>query len=98
MAIHKKGSTSSLKKYRGITLLSCLGNLFTSLLNERLMNCALDNNILAKKQIGFLKGKRTMVQQRFQGGKKLFACFTDFEKAFDRVPRGLLIKKFNGVA
>ena len=59
LPIHKKGSKSSPKNYRGIMLLSCLGKLFASLLDERLLNYAMSNNILAREQTGFLKGNRT---------------------------------------
>ena len=83
-------------------LLSCLGKIFTSLINERLPNYTMSNNILAREQIGFLKGNRTndnliilhsLIHKRFVKGKKLFACFIDFEKGFDRVPRELLTSK-----
>ena len=40
-------------------LLSCLGKLFTAILNERLLTFANENNTFAKEQIGFLKGNRT---------------------------------------
>ena len=102
LPVHKKGSKSSPKNYRGIMLLSCLGKLFTSLLNERLLNYTMSNNILAREQIGFLKGNRTsdnliilhlLIHKRFIKRKKLFACFIDFENSFDRVPRELLISK-----
>ena len=36
--IHKNGSTSNVDNYRGITLLSVLGKLFTRILNTRLMD------------------------------------------------------------
>ena len=45
LPIHKKGSKSPPKNYRSIMLLSCLGKLFTSLLNERLQNYTMSNNI-----------------------------------------------------
>ena len=90
LPVHRKGSKSSPKNYRGIMLLSRLGKLFTSLLNERLLNYTVSNNILAREQIGFLKGNRTgdnliilhsLIHKRFIERKKLFACFIDFEKA-----------------
>ena len=83
-------------------LLSCLGKLFTKILNERLLKYSIQKNIFAKEQIGFLRGNRTsdnliilhsLVQEKLKSGKKLFACFVDFEKAFDKIPRNKLIEK-----
>ena len=77
-------------------LLSCLGKLFTAILNERLLTFANENNTFAKEQIGFLKGNRTsdnliilhnLIHEQLNSGKKLYTCLIDFEKAFDRVPR-----------
>ena len=51
-------------------------------------------------QFGFMKGKGTtdaifivrQMQEKFRAkGKKLYFGFVDFEKAFDRVPREVLI-------
>ena len=36
--IHKKGNTNDADNYRGMMLLSTLGKLFTSILNNRLIN------------------------------------------------------------
>ena len=48
--IHKKGDKNNLQNYRGITLLSCLGKLFTSLVNYRLNKWAEDNDIFCEQQ------------------------------------------------
>ena len=76
LPLHKKRPKSCVGNYRGIMLLSCLGKLFSAIINERLLNFLHQNNILAKEQ-----------------GKKLYACFIDFEKAFDSLPRHLLLEK-----
>ena len=97
----RKGPKSSVSNYRGIMVLSCLGKLF-KILNERLLKYFIQKKILAKEQIGFLRGNRTsdnliilhsLVQEKFKSGKNLFACFVDFEKAFDKIPRNRLIEK-----
>ena len=41
LPVHKKGPKSLVKNYRGIMLLSCLGKLFTAILNERLITLEL---------------------------------------------------------
>ena len=54
--IHKgKGKRKNPENYRGITLLSCVGKLFTSILNQRLNKYLEVNNLLLKNQAGFLK-------------------------------------------
>ena len=57
--IHKSGDTQDPSNYRGICINSCLGKLFTSILNNRLQNHRRDNNILHHAQIGFLPNHRT---------------------------------------
>ena len=59
VAIHKKGPKSEPTNYRGITLLSCLGKLFVSVLDNRLLLFSIQNKILSDSQLGFLAGNRT---------------------------------------
>ena len=45
--------------YRPITILSCLGKLFTAVLNDRLCSFLEDNNLLNENQAGFRKHHST---------------------------------------
>ena len=56
----KKGSPSDPSNYRGITLLSCLGKLFTMCINVRLTKFASDRNIIGEEQAAFREGYSTM--------------------------------------
>ena len=67
-----------------------------------LLKYSTQKNTLAKEQIGFLRGNRTsdnliilhfLAEEKLKSGKKLFACFVDFEKAFDKILRNRLIEK-----
>ena len=51
-----KGDINDQDNYRGITLLSCLGQLFTSVINERLTVFIDSNKIMSEAQAGFRKG------------------------------------------
>ena len=82
--------------------MSCLGKLFLSVL----MMYALENKILSERQLGFLAENRTsdahiiinnMIRKySHKGGRKIYACFVDFSKAFDTVPRDILLGKLRG--
>ena len=97
-----KGDTSDVNNYRGITLLSCLGKLFTSILNERLTMYSDTMNIINETQAGFRHDYSTLdhifllkcVIDLFKWRKKkLFCLFVDYKKAFDLVHRdGLWFK------
>ena len=54
-----KGDVRSAENYRPITLLSCLGKLFTAILNKRLSNYLESNNIIGDNQSGFRSGFTT---------------------------------------
>ena len=51
-----KGNINDPTNYRGITLLSCVGKLFTSILNARLSLFVITNDTLSDIQAGFRKG------------------------------------------
>jgi len=94
--IHKSGDKSDPNNYRGISVSSCLGKLFCSILNKRMLDFIEEHSILSKSQIGFLPKHRTTdhiytlhtlinkhVHQTKNG--KIFSCFIDFRKAFDSI-------------
>ena len=101
--IWKSGPKMDPSNYRGISLLSCLGKLYTAILNRRLMEYAITNNILKPEALGFVAGNRTSdahliihsLIQRYchQQNEKIYSCFVDFSKAFDTIPRDLLFQK-----
>ena len=50
-----KGNISMPDNYRPITVLSCIGKVFTSVLNDRLTSYVENNELLLKTQAGFGK-------------------------------------------
>ena len=58
-ALHKSGNKDDPSNYRGICISSCLGKLFCSILNNRLLNFSQKHKIIHRSQIGFLPGHRT---------------------------------------
>ena len=80
--LHKKGNYNNAENFRGITLLSVLGKLYTRVLNNRLHKWAESYRIYIEAQIGFRKGRSTVdcmfilqnvIQKFLQSGKKLYA-------------------------
>ena len=97
-----KGDKNLASNYRPITILSCLGKLFTSVLNARLMHYLESNNILQQNQAGFRKGYschdhiftlHSIIDILRQKKKKIFCAFIDFAAAFDKVDRVCLWQK-----
>ena len=94
--IHKKGDTNEHSNYRGITLLSTLGKLFTRVLNNRLNGWAETYRIYCEAQAGFRKNMGTvdnlfvlnsLLTHFLNQNKQLYCVFVDFTKAFDCVVR-----------
>ncbi|CAL4166545.1 unnamed protein product, partial [Meganyctiphanes norvegica] len=48
-----KGSKEDANNYMGISLISCIGKLFTALINKRLADYVNNNKILGQEQAGF---------------------------------------------
>ena len=98
-----KGSEADPSNYRGISLLSCMSKVFSALISNRLSRFCENFDILGSEQAGFRKGYSTtdhifVLNCLFELyskklNKKLFCCFVDYKKAFDKVPRVLLWNK-----
>ena len=89
---HKNGSKMNPSNYRGITLLSSLGKLFSSLTYNCIENEIESKDILSPSQAGFRKNYRTtdhvftlfsLIRKALCEGKYLRICFVDFRKAYD---------------
>ena len=89
--IHNKADRSKVENYRGITLLSALGKLVTSILNNRLYDYMAQKGILKAEQSGFRKMHgtvdtiltlKTLIDQCVKSKPQkhrnlLFSCFVD---------------------
>ena len=100
--IHKKGSFNTVENYRGITLLSTLGKLFTRILNNRLTDWAENYQVYIESQAGFRSNMGTvdniftlhgLLTHVINQEKKLYCAFIDFTKAFDYINRDILWHK-----
>ena len=97
-----KGDANNPDNYRGITIVSCFGKLFTSILNERICSYLEENSMIGQEQAGFRKGHSTidhifslhcLIDLYLHRKKRLYCAFVDFRKAFDSVQHSLLWEK-----
>ena len=103
--VFKKGDVNDANNYRGISLVSCFGKLFTSILNNRIIDWENEFSILTYAQFGFRAGFSTvdamfvlqsLIMKTLGNKKRLYCCFIDFQKAFDSIDRTQLwCKIFN---
>jgi hypothetical protein len=102
VALFKKGSRAERGNYRPVSLTSVSCKVLESLVRDHIMNYMLLNNLLSDKQYGFVKGRSTMLQllhmldnwtSSLEEGGQVDAIYTDFEKAFDKVPHKRLLYK-----
>ena len=96
------GERDDPNNYRGITILSCLGKLFSNFLNNRLTRFVEDNKIIGPEQAGFRPGFSTtdhmfalksLIDIYLSKRKRLYCCYIDYSKAFDTVSRSELWSK-----
>ena len=105
--LHKKGDRQNPVNYRAITVGSCLGKLFSSLLLARLLDFRETMCPDYPNQLGFRSGAQcsdhiltlsTIIEKYVRLGKRrLFACFVDYRKAFDTVCRDALLFKLKQI-
>ena len=100
--LHKKGSKTDANNYRGIFLSSNIGKLIEKLVNKRLVEFLETNDLVAKNQHGFTKGKSTTtattelisgILSEITADNTVLVLFIDFTKAFDSCSHSLLLEK-----
>jgi exonuclease III len=100
--IHKKGDPEVHDHYRCITVEAVLAKLFGIILQRRAADYLEQQRLRAPEQSGFRR-QRSCRDQLFtlnhvlrsckQGRQRVFATFVDFRKAFDSLPRPLLMAR-----
>ncbi len=86
--------------YRGLSILSCVYKIYTAVLNNRIVDFLEVNDLLHDEQNGF-RSKRScsdhifslcsIIKNSINVDQDIFTCFVDFRKAFDFVPREMLL-------
>lgn len=98
--IHKSGDKSNIKNYRPICIINTIPKMFENLLTKYLSS-QLSPEIIGQ-QFGFCVGRNTelnlltysqFILQALESGAEVHSVYTDFSKAFDKVPHNILISK-----
>ena len=85
--------------YRGISLLSCMGKVYSALINSRIVKYCDMQSLICEEQNGFRRGRSctdhlfvvtSIIRNRLSTNQNTFVALVDFEKAFDWVKRSLL--------
>ena len=100
--LHKKGRKDCIDNYRPISLTCICCKIMESLVTDFIMSHLLLNNLLSSNQYGFIKKRSTVLQllkltddwtKSLDDNVQVDIVYTDFEKAFDKVPHHRLISK-----
>jgi hypothetical protein len=100
--IFKKGKKSSVENYRPISLTCITCKIMESIIRNQIMNYFKEYKLFSDCQYGFIKGRSAVLQllkimddwtSSLDSGNQVDVIYTDFEKAFDKVPHFRLIEK-----
>ena len=101
-AIFKKGNKSQAKNYRPVSLTSIVCKIMEKIIREHIIEHMKVNGLFAKKSYGFISGRSTTLQllevidkwtEALDRGYDVDCIYTNFQKAFDKVPHRRLIRK-----
>ena len=100
--IYKKGARNLPENYRPISLTSIVCKLMEKIVKDAVLSHLIENNLLSKKQFGFVSGRSTVTQlltyldrcaEIVASGGVVDSIYFDFSKAFDTVPHQRLSVK-----
>ena len=87
-----------------VSLTSILCKIMEQFIWDYIIQHFFHNDLFSNNQFGFLKGRSTMLQllhimeewtSTLEKGGQINTIYADFEKAFDKVPHHLLLKKLH---
>ena len=98
VTLFKKGAKSACDNYRGLSLMDSFAKLYDAVLHRRLTQWWKPDVEQAGSQRGrgcteHLVALRLLIDFARNKRRKLYLIFVDFSKAYDRVPRNLLLQK-----
>ena len=98
--LFKKGDEKVCDNYRGVSLINHEGKLFERIILNRLVKFIKENPwIIPETQFGFTSGRSTvdaswisqyLAYDALRHGDRMYKCFLDLSKAYDRVDRPIL--------
>lgn len=101
----KKSISTKPLTYRGLGLQSCLYKAYSYILNKRLTNYLETNGLINDTQNGFRKDRscvdhvftlaETIKLNTGRPESRVFACFIDMRRAFDKIDRNLLLTRLH---
>lgn len=98
--IFKKGDRREAANYRPVSLTSVICKIMEKVVRNKLLGHMQENNLLSKKQFGFLPGRSTLLQllltmekwvEELESGNDVDIIYLDFQKAFDKVSHSRLL-------
>lgn len=101
-ALFKKGKRNQPDNYRPVSLTSIPCKVMESVIRDHLLEHLEMNKVISNKQFGFVKGRSTTSQlytvmedwtRAIDDGVQVDVAYTDFMKAFDKVPHERLLLK-----
>jgi len=100
--IHKKGPKYNVENYRPISLTCIACKVMESMIRDIVVQYFTVNKLFSNFQYGFIKGRSATLQllkimedwtSALNSGKQVEVVYTDFAKAFDKVPHQRLLIK-----
>ena len=105
-AIHKTGPKNSYENYRPISITSIIGKLMESIIRDKIVSHMERNNLFSETQHSFVPSRNCITNHLIcmehwtnilDKGYPVDIIYTDFSKAFARVPHQRLLKRMENL-
>lgn len=105
-AIHKKEEKDLCENYRPVSITSIICKLMESIVRDQIVTHMEKNNLFSDKQHGFVPKRNCITNlltcmelwtNMIEEGSPIDIIYTDFAKAFDKVPHQRLLKKMKNL-